>query len=92
MKKISAEVVEMRSEYRREDLGAGVRGKYFALYRAGVSVVLLEPEVAKAFPTSESVNEALKLVLKLAESVRSSGKVAPRARPKLDRAGASPGL
>ena len=48
---------ELRPEYRREDLGEGVRGKYLEAYRAGTNLVLLSPEVAKVFPTEESVNE-----------------------------------
>ena len=51
--------VEMRPEYRREDLGKGVRGKYFARVSKGSNLVLLNDKVAKAFPTSEDVNEAL---------------------------------
>lgn len=50
---------EMRTEYRREDLGKGVRGKYFERYSKGTNLVLLNDEVAKAFPTTEAVNEAL---------------------------------
>lgn len=50
---------EMRAEYRREDLGKGVRGKYFARVSKGTNVVLLNEKVAKAFPNSEAVNEAL---------------------------------
>lgn len=50
---------EMRSEYRREDLGNGVRGKYFERVSKGTNLVLLNDEVSKAFPTGEAVNEAL---------------------------------
>ena len=57
MKKNNAE--EVRSEYRREDLGPGVRGKYLEAYRAGTNLVLLSPDVAKAFPTDEAVNLSL---------------------------------
>ena len=42
---------DLRPEYRREDLAKGVRGKYLKAYRAGTNLVLLRPEVAKAFPT-----------------------------------------
>jgi hypothetical protein len=58
---------ELRPEYRREDLGKGVRGKYFAAYQKGSNLVLLRPEIAKAFPTSEAVNDALGDLLKLTE-------------------------
>ena len=58
---------EMRPEYRREDLGKGVRGKYFGQVSRGTNLVLLEKKVAKAFPTSAAVNEALLGLLALTE-------------------------
>lgn len=58
---------EMRPEYRREDLGKGIRGKYFKPYAKGTNLVLLDDKVAKAFPTAEAVNEALLGLLSLAE-------------------------
>ena len=58
---------EMRVEYRREDLGKGVRGKYFERVSKGTNLVLLNDEVAKAFPTGEAVNEALLGLLALTE-------------------------
>ncbi len=48
-------------------LAGGVRGKYADAYARGTNLVLLAPDVAKAFPTEESVNEALRLVMRLAE-------------------------
>ena len=57
---------ELRPEYDMQSLlKSGMRGKYLARYRAGTNLVLLEPEVAKAFPNEKDVNEALKLVIKL---------------------------
>lgn len=57
---------ELRPEYDlKELLKGGVRGKYAERYRAGTNLVLLEPDVAKAFPTEKAVNEALRLVLEL---------------------------
>ena len=58
---------ELRPEYRREDLGQGVRGKYFDSYRKGSNLVLLSPDVAKVFPTEEAVNEALRSLIDLAQ-------------------------
>ena len=58
---------EMRPEYRLEDLGKGVRGKYFARVSKGSNLVLLNDKVAKAFPTAEAVNEALLGLLALTE-------------------------
>lgn len=47
----------MRPEY---DLRGGVRGKYYERYKQGTNVVLLEPDVAKVFHDSATVNEALR--------------------------------
>ena len=58
---------ELRPEYRREDLGKGVRGKYLKAYRAGTNLVLLKPEVAAAFPTERAVNEALSSLIEVAQ-------------------------
>ena len=51
---------KVRDEYSRKDLGTGTRGKYYAAYKDGTNVVLLDPDVAKAFPDSKSVNRALR--------------------------------
>ena len=48
---------ELRDEY---DFSEGVRGKYAQRFSEGSNVVVLEPDVAKAFPDSESVNQALR--------------------------------
>jgi hypothetical protein len=57
---------ELRPEYDMKSLlKGGMRGKYAARYRVGTNLVLLDPEVAKAFPNEKAVNEALKLVMKL---------------------------
>lgn len=60
---------EMRAEYRREDLGKGVRGKHFAAFQKGSNLVLLTPELAKIFPTNEAVNSALESLVDVARSV-----------------------
>ncbi len=66
MKKRTEQKDELRPEYDMKSLlKGGVRGKYAARYRAGTNLVLLEPEVAKAFPNDKAVNDALKLVMKL---------------------------
>lgn len=51
---------EMRPEY---DLRGGVRGKYYQRYEQGTNVVLLEPDVARVFRDSASVNETLRRYL-----------------------------
>jgi hypothetical protein len=58
---------ELRSEYKRKDLGEGTRGKYFEEYSKGTNLVLLSPDVAEVFSTEESVNEALRSLIRLAE-------------------------
>lgn len=59
---------ELRPEYDLAQLKGGVRGKYTERYRRGTNLVLLEPDVAQAFPNAQSVNEALRLLIKLAQS------------------------
>jgi len=45
------------------DFSKGVRGKYAKRYAKGTNVVVLDPEIAKQFPTSEAVNKALRKVI-----------------------------
>jgi hypothetical protein len=75
MKKKSTELNdELRPEYDMKALlKNGVRGKYAQQYREGTNLVLLEPEVAKAFPNEKAVNEALKLVIKLKKVQEEAG-------------------
>ena len=65
---------ELRPEYRRGDLGQGIRGKYFESYRKGSNLVLLSPDVAKVFPTEEAVNEVLRSLIDLAQKSTSRTK------------------
>jgi hypothetical protein len=58
---------EMRSEY---DFSGGVRGKYYEAYTQSSNVVILDPDVAAIFPDSASVNEALRLLAKVAKSMK----------------------
>lgn len=70
---------DIRPEYRREDLGKGVRGKYLGRVSRGTNLVLLDDKVAKAFPTSEAVNEALLGLLSLTEqTARITGRAKAR--------------
>jgi len=50
-----------------------VRGKYIARLREGSNLVLLEPEVAAAFPSADAVNETLRGILHTARAVRGKG-------------------
>ncbi len=66
---------EMRAEYKRSDFTRLERGKFYKEVAKGTSVVLLDPSIAKAFPTSEAVNTALLGLLTLTEqTARITGK------------------
>jgi hypothetical protein len=75
---------ELRPEYKREDLGGGVRGKYFEEYSKGTNLVLLSPDVARVFSTDEAVNEALRSLIELAE--KSAGRTRRSTRSAKKRA------
>ncbi len=62
---------ELRPEYDlRHLLRNGIQGKYAQRYEEGTNIVLLAPDVAKAFPTQTAVNEALRLVIELGKLSR----------------------
>ena len=65
---------ELREEYDLSKLKNRVRGKYVERYRQGINLVLLEPEIAKAFPDAEAVNGALRMLIQVAESQSKSSK------------------
>ncbi len=70
-KEINSEMEdELRPEYDFSQLKNRVRGKYAERYKEGTNLVLLAPDVAEAFPDSESVNEALRLLIKVAKTSR----------------------
>ena len=64
---------EMLPEY---DFSGGVRGKHYQSYKTGTNVVFLDADVAKAFADSASVNQALRLLVKLAK-----GQLSAEGRP-----------
>jgi hypothetical protein len=68
MKKDKGAADELRPEYRREDFGTMVRGKYAARMKESSNVVVLDPDVAAAFPNAQAVNQALRSLLELAKS------------------------
>ena len=68
----SAQVDDMRPEY---SLRGGTRGRFYKQYMEGTNVVVLDPDVAAVFRDSESVNDALRVIIKAA------GKIEPPARP-----------
>jgi hypothetical protein len=70
---------ELRPEY---DLGEllkdGVQGKYAKRYAEGTNLVLLDPDIAEAFPNDEAVNTALRLVMQLKELPRPEKRSVPK--------------
>lgn len=59
---------EMREEYSADIIRSGVRGKYARRYREGSNVVVIDPDLSKAFPNADAVNQALREVLAKRES------------------------
>lgn len=78
---------EMRQEYKRSDFAKLERGKFYAEVAKGTSVVLLDPSIAKAFPTSRAVNEALSGLLALTDKTARITRRSTRTRAKRARAG-----
>jgi hypothetical protein len=67
-KEISHELEdELLPEYDFARMEGGIKGKYVERYRSGTNIVLLDPDVAQAFPTSDSVNEALRLLMQITQ-------------------------
>jgi hypothetical protein len=56
----------LKAEYKREELGEGVRSKYYQRYQEGTTV-LLSPDVAAVFPNDEAVNNALRSLIAIAQ-------------------------
>ncbi len=77
---------DLRPEYDLSKLTGAVRGKYYERATSGTTLVLLEPDVAEAFPDGRTVNQALRALIKVAESQvgskRAGGKL-PHRRSKL---------
>jgi hypothetical protein len=61
---------ELRPEYNFSKLKNGVRGKYAARFGAGTNLVLLSPDVAKYFPDEQSVNAALRTLIRVTKRPR----------------------
>ena len=74
---------EMRAEYKRGDFPGGfVRGKHAQRLRESSNIVVLKPEVAKAFPNEEAVNTALLSLIDLVEKTKHLTKRGTGASPK----------
>jgi hypothetical protein len=70
MKKDS-EKEELRDEYDLSTLKNRVRGKYAERYSESTNLILLEPDIATAFPNSKSVNNALRMLINVAKAQKS---------------------
>lgn len=66
----SKETDALREEYDLSQMQDGVRGKYAERYKQGSNIVVLEPDVLEAFPNAEAVNDALRMLIKVAESTK----------------------
>ena len=85
---------DLRPEYDLSQLTGGVRGKYYERATAGTTLVLLERDVAAAFPDAQTVNQALRALIKVANAqvrtMSARGKLAktapqPSSRPRKTR-------
>ena len=74
---------EMRPEY---DCSQGVRGKHHRAYQAGINVVFLEPDIAAVFQDSASVNQALRLLMRLSKTKAVAGSRPNKALQPTNRA------
>ena len=68
MKKAEMVDDDLRPEYRREDFGPMIRGKYAARLKESSNIIVLDPEIAEAFPNAKAVNDALRGLLELART------------------------
>jgi hypothetical protein len=80
-KKTDEDSDDMRPEYDLRKLKFVGRGIYAKRYRSGTNLVLLEPDVRKAFPDDESVNEALRVLAKAGKQQVSRVRKAPVRKP-----------
>jgi hypothetical protein len=72
----------MRTEYQRADFGKMTRGKHYKQVMQSSNVVVLNPEIAKAFPNATAVNDALGQLLMLAKTAVKPPARAARTRSK----------
>jgi hypothetical protein len=63
MKKVKSKGDELRPEYKRSDFKRLERGRYYERVKASSNVVVLDPDVASVFRSSESVNSLLRSVI-----------------------------
>jgi hypothetical protein len=63
---------ELLAQYHFAQMKGGVRGKYVERYRAGTNLVLLDPDIAQPFPNDAVVNEALRMLIEIAQRQQSN--------------------
>ncbi len=73
---------DLRPEYDLARLKGRVRGKYYKLAKGGTNLVLLDEDVARTFPDSESVNQALRLLQDVALRTSKRARISARAKRK----------
>jgi hypothetical protein len=59
---------DLRREYDFSTLGRGVRGKYYRRAKSGTNLVLIDPDLIRAFPTGKAVNDALRMLVNVASA------------------------
>ena len=81
-KRTTVSIDELRPEYDLASLKGGVRGKYFDRATAGTTLVLLERDVAEAFPDGSAVNRALRAYLRSEPDGKPNKALQPTSRAK----------
>jgi hypothetical protein len=81
-KSATSNVDELRPEYDLASLKGGVRGKYLHRATAGTTLVLLERDVAEAFPDGSAVNRALRAYLRSERDGQPNKALQPTTRAK----------
>lgn len=90
MRKASAKSMkaDLRPEYDLTKLKGGVRGKYYRRAQAGTNLVLVEPELAKVFPSAASVNRALRVLRDAAGATAGQSRRSPKGSARRKRTAA----
>jgi len=68
MKRAANVTDELRAEYDFASMAGGVRGKYAERYRQEVNIVKLDDDISSFFPDAKSVNDALRSLIRIAQS------------------------
>jgi hypothetical protein len=84
--KRASETDDLRPEYDFASMKGGVRGKYLRRMHEGTKIVLIEPDVAEAFPTEAVVHEALRGILNTTHAVRHTGGLTDKSLDRRRRA------